>query len=59
MIVALSALESQLYESANTLRGSVDAADFRTYIFPLLSPAPARRGETVAQEDAVSWKTPL
>ena len=29
-------LESWLRESANILRGPVDAADFKTYIFPLL-----------------------
>lgn len=34
--VTLSQLESHLWESANILRGSVDAADFKTYIFPLL-----------------------
>ena len=34
--VALSDLESHLWESANNLRGPVDAADFKTYIFPLL-----------------------
>jgi type I restriction enzyme M protein len=32
----LSTLESYLWESANILRGPVDAADFKTYIFPLL-----------------------
>ncbi len=32
----LSALESHLWEAANILRGPVDAADFKTYIFPLL-----------------------
>ena len=34
--VTLSELESHLWESANILRGPVDAADFKTYIFPLL-----------------------
>ena len=29
-------LESHLWDSANILRGPVDAADFKTYIFPLL-----------------------
>ena len=33
---SLSQLESHLWESANILRGPVDAADFKTYIFPLL-----------------------
>src|SRR3954467_8630219 len=32
----VSALQSHLWESANILRGPVDAADFKTYIFPLL-----------------------
>ena len=32
----LSNLESHLWEAANILRGPVDAADFKTYIFPLL-----------------------
>jgi len=31
----LSTLSNQLWESANILRGPVDAADFKTYIFPL------------------------
>lgn len=35
-IITLSKLESHLWESANILRGPVDAADFKTYIFPLL-----------------------
>src|SRR5207253_7148757 len=34
--IALSQLESHLWESANILRGPVDAADFKTYIFPML-----------------------
>ena len=29
-------LSSHLWETANILRGPVDAADFKTYIFPLL-----------------------
>ena len=35
-IVTLSQLESHLWEAANILRGPVDAADFKTYVFPLL-----------------------
>ena len=34
--IALNQLESHLWQSANILRGPVDAADFKTYIFPLL-----------------------
>src|SRR5512134_2897296 len=34
--IGLSTLESHLWEAANILRGPVDAADFKTYIFPLL-----------------------
>jgi type I restriction enzyme M protein len=34
--ITISMLESHLWESANILRGPVDAADFKTYIFPLL-----------------------
>ena len=34
--ITLSQLEAHLWESANILRGPVDAADFKTYIFPLL-----------------------
>lgn len=32
----IGALSSHLWEAANILRGPVDAADFKTYIFPLL-----------------------
>lgn len=32
----LSELESHLWQAANILRGPVDAADFKTYVFPLL-----------------------
>ena len=34
--VGVEQLESHLWESANILRGPVDAADFKTYNFPLL-----------------------
>ena len=34
--VDLGELESHLWEAANILRGPVDAADFKTYVFPLL-----------------------
>lgn len=36
MVISLNTLESHLWESANILRGPVDAADFKTYIFPML-----------------------
>ena len=32
----LANLSNHLWEAANILRGPVDAADFKTYIFPLL-----------------------
>lgn len=35
-MIELNKLESHLWEAANILRGPVDAADFKTYIFPLL-----------------------
>jgi len=34
--ITLNQLESHLWEAANILRGPVDAADFKTYVFPLL-----------------------
>lgn len=34
--VTLSELEAHLWESANILRGPIDQADFKSYIFPLL-----------------------
>lgn len=34
--ISLAYLESHLWEAANILRGPVDAADFKTYVFPLL-----------------------
>src|ERR1700679_2168101 len=36
MSFTLSQLESHLWESANILRGPVDAADFKSFVFPLL-----------------------
>jgi type I restriction enzyme M protein len=36
MTITLSQLENHLWESANILRGPVDAADFKSYVFPLL-----------------------
>lgn len=34
--LSLSMFENHLWESANILRGPVDAADFKSYIFPML-----------------------
>ena len=34
--ITLSDLEQYLFEAANILRGPVEHADFKTYIFPLL-----------------------
>jgi type I restriction enzyme M protein len=34
--ITLAQLESHLWEAANILRGPVDAADFKTFVFPLL-----------------------
>lgn len=36
MAVSLQALESRLWGAANALRGPVDPADFKTYVFPML-----------------------
>ena len=36
MIVTLQQLESRLWDAANALRGPVDPADFKTYVFPML-----------------------
>ena len=34
--LTLEELESHLWESANILRGSIDSADYKNYIFGLL-----------------------
>lgn len=34
--ISIGALSNHLWEAANILRGPVDAADFKTYLFPLL-----------------------
>src|SRR4051794_27554951 len=36
LTLSQSQLEQHLWDAANILRGPVDAADFKTYIFPLL-----------------------
>ena len=36
MPVSLGDLEARLWDSANALRGPVDPADFKTYVFPML-----------------------
>jgi len=35
-VIQQGTLSSHLWEAANILRGPVDAADFKSYIFPLL-----------------------
>ena len=34
--VTLDDLEKRLWDAANALRGPVDPADFKTYVFPIL-----------------------
>lgn len=36
MTVTLQQLETRLWDAANALRGPVDPADFKTYVFPML-----------------------
>ncbi|MGI5950449.1 MAG: N-6 DNA methylase [Brooklawnia sp.] len=36
MSISLSELETRLWAAANALRGPVDPADFKTYVFPML-----------------------
>lgn len=36
MTITLAQLESRLWAAANALRGPVDPADFKTYVFPML-----------------------
>jgi type I restriction enzyme M protein len=35
-VIELAELEAHLWESANILRGPIDQADFKSYVFPLL-----------------------
>ena len=36
MTISLQELEKRLWDAANALRGPVDPADFKTYVFPML-----------------------
>lgn len=36
MAVTQAKLESELWEAANSLRGAMDAADYKNYVFPVL-----------------------
>ena len=36
MTISLQDLEARLWAAANALRGPVDPADFKTYVFPML-----------------------
>jgi len=64
--ITLEKLEAHLWESANILRGSIDASDYKNYIFGLLflkrlSDVFDEQGEKVEREtgDAdLAWKTP-
>jgi hypothetical protein len=56
LILHISALSSHLWEAANILRGPVDAADFKTYIFPLLFFK--RLSDVYDEEIRKPWKSP-
>ena len=49
-------LESHLWEAANILRGPVDAADFKTYVFPLLFFKRISDGNRVARADILGHR---
>ena len=36
MTITQQELETRLWDAANALRGPVDPADFKTYVFPML-----------------------
>lgn len=63
--VTLEKLEAHLWESANILRGSIDAADYKNYIFGLLflkriSDVYDEEGEKIEEETGdkeLAWKT--
>jgi type I restriction enzyme M protein len=64
--ITLGKLEAHLWESANLLRGSIDAADYKNYIFGLLflkrlSDVFDEEGEKIEKETGdkeLAWKTP-
>ncbi|MCX5884634.1 MAG: type I restriction-modification system subunit M [Proteobacteria bacterium] len=64
--ITLETLKSHLWESANILRGSIDAADYKNYIFGLLflkrlSDVFEEEGERVERETGnktVAWNEP-
>lgn len=64
--ITLEKLEAHLWESANILRGSIDAADYKNYIFGLLflkrlSDVFDEEGEKIEKETGdkeLAWKTP-
>lgn len=64
--VSLETLKSHLWESANILRGSIDAADYKNYIFGLLflkrlSDVFEEEGERIDRETGnkeVAWNDP-
>ena len=64
--ITLEKLETHLWESANILRGSIDASDYKNYIFGLLflkrlSDVFDEEGEKIEKETGdkeLAWKTP-
>ncbi len=68
MTISQAQLESRLWEAANSLRGPVDPADFKAYVFPLLffkwisdtwdwehAQAVADFGEDVSEEEEADY----